>query len=122
MVRRLLLKLKKDYIRNDGVRNSNGSKQTDSGEHFAKVDHWHHECRSVRPSRRLTKEEPLNEEDDERARLKQCSGSAGEALLDHVCEEEDIRVRQVPGEALHHAFGVVGEFRGQLRAFLESIR
>ena len=114
--------LKKDYIRNDRVRNSNGSKQTYSGEHFAKVDHWHHECSSIRPSRRLAKEDPLNEEDDERARLEQCTGRAGEALLDHVGEEEDVRVRQVPGEALHHAFGVVGKLRGQLRGVFERIR
>ena len=114
--------LKKDYIRNDGVRNSNGSKQTYSGEHFAKVDHWHHKCGSVRSSRRLAKEDPLDEEDDKRARLEQCTRSAGEALLDHICEEEDVRIRQVPGEALHHAFGVIGKFRGQLRGVCECIR
>ena len=46
--------------------------------------------------------------------MKQCSRSAGETLLNHVCQEEDVCVWQVLGEVLHHALGVVEDIRCRL--------
>ena len=48
--------------------------------------------------------------------MKECTRSPGEALLDHVGQEEDVRIRHVLGEVLHHQVRVVDDPRGHLRS------
>lgn len=62
----------------------------------------------------MAKEDLLDEKDDERARLEECTRSTGEALLDHVRQEENVCVGQVYGEVLHYALGVIEDIRGGL--------